>query len=100
MRVSETITDKSGHILVYLKVQPGASETALVKIHDNRIVIRIQAAPEKGKANKAIIEFLSKKLSVPRNDISIIHGLGSSFKTVQLPDSAKSRLITVLEKIR
>ena len=42
--------------------------------------IRVQAAPEKGKANKAVIRILSELLEVPRRQIELVRGAGSQIK--------------------
>jgi len=46
--------------------------------------IRISAAPEKGKANKELVEFLSDTFSVPRKSITIISGHTSPSKVLEI----------------
>ena len=49
----------------------GAEETA-----DGDVVLkaRVTAVPEKGKANKALIELVAKSLKVPKSSISVVSG--------------------------
>ncbi|OGJ43725.1 hypothetical protein A3I58_01720, partial [Candidatus Peregrinibacteria bacterium RIFCSPLOWO2_02_FULL_39_10] len=48
------------------------------------IKIRIKAAPEKGKANKELIKFLSKEFSIPKQNIEIISGKTSQLKLLKI----------------
>ena len=67
-----------------VKVVPGSSKTAIAGVLDDSLKIKIAAAPEKGKANKALIEYLSKELGVKKNDISIITGEHSPVKRIRI----------------
>jgi uncharacterized protein (TIGR00251 family) len=57
----------------------------------------VSAPPVEGKANKAIIELVSKTLSVPRSAVSIIAGAGSSQKKVLVQGRSKDELAALLE---
>ena len=46
--------------------------------------IKITAQPVENKANRALIEFLSKMLKVPKTKIEIIKGLTSKEKTISI----------------
>ncbi|MCB9988556.1 MAG: DUF167 domain-containing protein [Rhodospirillales bacterium] len=52
----------------------------------------VTTAPEKGKANKALITFLSKELNIPRSAVHIIRGETERLKTVRLPTASLSKL--------
>jgi uncharacterized protein (TIGR00251 family) len=72
---------------VYLKIKaiPGASKTEVKnKMADGTIKISVAAAPEKGKANKALIEFLAEEFGVPRDGVKIISGAGSRIKLIKV----------------
>jgi hypothetical protein len=53
--------DDNGDCLLTVWVVPGASRTAIVGDHGDTLKVRISAPPEGGKANKALVEFISKK---------------------------------------
>ncbi|MCL2284646.1 MAG: DUF167 domain-containing protein [Fibromonadales bacterium] len=72
-------------MLIQVKVIPNASKTELVKTEDG-YKARIQCAPEKGKANDALIALLSEKFGVPKSDIEITKGKTSRSKAVLLSD--------------
>ncbi len=69
-------------IVVSVKVQPNASKDRVVGEHADQIKIAVTVAPEKGKANKAVVKVLSKWLSVKSSDIQIISGETSREKKV------------------
>lgn len=64
---------------ILLRVTPGAAREGLGGIWEGpggerRLILRVTAAPEKGKANKAVIAFLAKKLGVPKSALSLVSG--------------------------
>jgi len=63
-----------------VKVVPGASRDEVAGWLGESLKIRVQAAPEKGKANKAVIRILSELLEVPRRQIELVRGAGSQNK--------------------
>jgi len=46
--------------------------------------MRVHAAPVKGKANRQIVRFLSKKLRIPRSKIQLLAGVCSNVKTIEI----------------
>ena len=76
------IREVEGGIVVSVKVQPNASKDRVVGEHAKQIKIAVTVAPEKGKANKAVIKVLSKLLGVKNTDIQIISGEKSRDKKV------------------
>ena len=69
-----------------LKVVPKASRNAIAGWLGDELKIMVTAAPEKGKANQAVIELLAKTLGVPRKSVTILAGHSSAHKTVELAD--------------
>jgi uncharacterized protein (TIGR00251 family) len=78
------IQDVEGGVVFVVKVVPGSSKTAVCGLLDGMVKIKISAAPEKGKANRCLLEFLAKKLGVKKNAVSIISGQTSPIKDVQV----------------
>lgn len=80
-------------IRICLKVNAGAKHTKIagfMQIGDRfYLKIYINAIPESGNANAALIKLLSKKFSVPQSDISIITGHSSSQKVIEIFCGAK-----------
>ena len=67
-----------------LKVVPKASRNRIVGWVGERLKIQVTAAPERGKANDAVIEVLAAALGVPRSRVRIIGGETSPMKTVEI----------------
>lgn len=58
------------------------SKINLIDFCEEFIKVKIMARAVEGKANKAIIEFLSDELKIPKSKISIVNGEKSSIKTI------------------
>ena len=61
------IKETKDGIIVNLKISPNSSKNEIIKNGDE-IKIKLTAQPIEGKANKALIEFLSKELNVKRKN--------------------------------
>jgi len=64
-----------------LKISPNASKCEIVKT-DTDIKIKLTAQPIEGKANKCLIEFLSKTFKIPKSNIEILKGETGREKTL------------------
>ena len=67
-----------------LKVVPKASRDRVVGWVGDRLKVQVTAAPERGKANEAVIEVLAAALGVPRSKVRILAGETSPLKTVEV----------------
>lgn len=68
------------HSILYIWATPGASKERLGEIvldHEQQAYLKIYtpAIAEKGLANKAIINFLGKKLGIAKSSFQIISGI-------------------------
>ncbi len=81
-------------IIVNIRISPNAKKNEIIT--DGEIVkIKITAQPIDGKANKALIEYLSKNFKIPKTSIKIIKGETSKDKTVlfETQDELKLKLL-------
>ena len=69
--------------LIEVRVQPKASSNRITVV-DGRIKVYVTAAPEKGRANKAVIEVLARELGVPKSVVSIKSGERSRTKLIEV----------------
>jgi uncharacterized protein len=69
---------------VRLRVAPGASKPGVVGRHGDGWKLRVAAAPERGRANEAVLELLADTLAVPRANVALVSGAGSRNKIVEL----------------
>ena len=81
---------------ITVRVIPNASRNEIVGWVGEELKIKVQAPPEGGRANKALIEFLSKALKLPRREATIAAGQKSRRKTLQFAhlslEELKSRI--------
>ena len=91
-------------ILIHLKVIPNSSKNQIIGVlSDGKggayLKVKVTAIPESGKANKAIIKFLSKFWKIPSSKISVNSGKTSSIKTISI-DSNSNEIIKLLSQIK
>ena len=67
-----------------LRVSPGASQARVVGRYGAGWKVRVNAPPEDGKANAAVVLLLAAELGVPARDVEILSGHASRDKTVAL----------------
>ncbi len=84
MPMDLAITDdpRRGGALLPVKVSAGAAREGVTGVHDGRLKVSVRTAPEKGKANKAVLALLAKTLGIPRRDLEITSGATSPRKTI------------------
>jgi uncharacterized protein (TIGR00251 family) len=75
---------RTGVCILSLYCQPGAKSTEVQGEHDGRLKIRLSAPPVDGKANEALIQYLSKVLQVKRADIELLSGDASRSKRIKV----------------
>ena len=78
------IQQSANSVIFSVKVVPRSSKTAVAGLLGGMLKIKLAAAPEKGKANESLVEFLADTLGVKKNSITITSGLTSPVKTIQI----------------
>jgi len=78
---------------IKVRVNPRAQRTEIYEIlPDGTYKIRIKETPIKGKANKALVKYLSKVLKIPRSRIRIVSGDKSREKLISFQEIEKEQL--------
>ena len=67
-----------------VKVTPNAGRNAISGVKDGILQVKIAAPPDKGKANKELIDFLSESLGVRKSAVTIIRGETSRNKIINI----------------
>jgi len=86
-------------MLIRLKVRvtPNARKNAVVSWTEDEIRLKIKAPAVEGKANAALIEYLSELTNVPRSKIQIKAGEKTRIKLVEIdgptPDEVRDRMM-------
>lgn len=84
-------------IVLSIRVQPGARKNSIHGVHDGALKVSVQAAPEDGKANDAIMELLKKSLGIKKNQIQMLSGQTSRDKKFLIKEL---KLEELAQKIR
>lgn len=84
-------------LLVRLHVQPRAKRCEIVGIHNSALKVKVTAPPVDDAANRAIVEYFSSLLGMPKSNIQITAGLKSRDKTIQIKGIALLSFIRALE---
>jgi uncharacterized protein (TIGR00251 family) len=84
-----------------LRVAPGGSRSTVVGRYGDAWKVRVAAAPERGRANESVVALLAATLDVKRPDVTIVGGMSSRNKTVEIVgltlDEVESRLTNAQE---
>lgn len=78
------LLDAPEGLRIRVRVRPGAGRDRLVGAHAGRLKVEVAAAPERGKANQALIRLLAMTFDVPRSAVALVAGAGSRDKTVSI----------------
>jgi len=76
-------------VIFRVKVQPGAAKNEIVGVQGDALKVKINAPPVKGKANRALIDFLAEKLGIKKSEIEILSGHISKVKKIKLAGEAE-----------
>jgi uncharacterized protein len=91
------IQQAGNSIIFSVKVVPRSSKTAVAGVLGDMLKVKLAAAPEKGKANESLVEFLADTLGVKRNAVKITSGHTSPIKTIQITGVSSE---SILDKLK
>jgi len=83
-------------LLLRVKVLPNAGRNQLAGLRGEELLVRLQAQPRKGEANRELLRFLAKSLGLPRGSLQIVSGQTSGHKLLRLPAAARGLLEPLL----
>jgi uncharacterized protein len=94
------VEDDPRGAIVRVRAHAAARRNAILGIRNGAVRVAVTAAPERGKANRAIIEVLSKALGVPKSAIELVSGEISPHKRALIvggnADAVRGALANVL----
>ena len=76
-----------------VRAQPGARRNGLGGEHDGHLKVSVTQAPEKGKANQAIVKVLCDQLSLRKSQIELLTGETASRKRFLIRGIAAVELV-------
>jgi uncharacterized protein (TIGR00251 family) len=69
-----TSSSSAGLNRLAVKVTPNAGRNEISGVKNGVLLVKIAAPPDKGKANKELIDFLSDRLGVRKSAVTIVRG--------------------------
>jgi uncharacterized protein YggU (UPF0235/DUF167 family) len=87
-----------------VRVRAGARRTGIAGEHDGALRVDVSAAPEKGKANRAVAEVLADLFGITKPSVQLLTGSTSQQKRFLLlgidQEVVQSRLYRALKQLR
>jgi hypothetical protein len=77
---------RTARVRISVIVSPGAARTELVGRHGGGWKARVAAPPERGRANKALVELLASALEVPKGSVRVVGGRRGRAKVVEVDE--------------
>ncbi len=75
----------NNEVYLRIKVYPNAGKTKIREImEDETIKIDVAAVPEKGKANKELIAYLTKEFKINKENVKILSGVKDRIKLIKI----------------
>lgn len=83
---------------VTVRVRPGAGRTAVGGSHGGALVVRVAAPAVDGRATEAALAAVASALGLRRRDVSLVTGVTSRTKVVEVPDSSSAVVTDLLAR--
>jgi len=99
---SAALTPVEGGVYITIHAQPGARREKLCGMHGDALKIAVRQAPQDGRANAAIIDFLAAELDCSRRQLELTSGHASRRKRFFVTgDAARitERLVKLLRDV-
>ena len=90
------MTDKKTTLGIHL--QPGAKRNEVAGFKDDVLYVKVTALPQKGQANRALLELLAQTLGVPKNALDILRGHTNRNKVVAIQGLTAGELKDILAR--
>ena len=85
-------------LIIKVKIVPNSSKNDII-LEDEFIKVKVTAQPIENKANKALIEFLSKNFKIPKTSIEILKGDTSKEKTLLIKTNNDSKIKEIVAQL-
>ena len=79
-----------------VQVYPNAARNEITGCIDGVLHIKIAAPPVKGKANRELVDFLSRRLGISKGSIDIIKGHTSRNKIIAVDGLSRDYILKLL----
>lgn len=93
------LVDHPRGLILPVRARAGARRNEIGGVHNGMLRVAVTAAPEKGKANRAILEMLSDALGRPKSSIELLSGETSPEKRFLIVDGDVESLNDILKRL-
>jgi uncharacterized protein (TIGR00251 family) len=94
----EWMNETSEGLTLAVRAVPRAAKNEIQGVYDEALKIRLITPPVDGKANQALIRFLSKALHLSKSQIRILRGETSRNKILRITGISKEELTRIIER--
>lgn len=91
------LQSRSGGVTIDVKVTPKSSRESIGPERDGRLVVKVSAPPEDGKANAAVCKLIAKQLGLAKSRVTVDTGETSRSKRLFAQDIAIDEVAKLLE---
>jgi uncharacterized protein (TIGR00251 family) len=95
---ADPVRETHDAVLLKVKVICRSARNEISGVRNGELVVRIKAVPERGKANRELVAFLAKELSIPKASIRIQSGKSAQHKLLCFPVQARDALESILPR--
>jgi hypothetical protein len=88
-----------GGVILPVQAQAGARRNGILGVRNGMLRVAVTAAPEKGKANEAIMKVLGQALGVAKSSIELVCGATSAKKQFLIVGQAEDVVRSAIEHI-
>ena len=78
------ISDRAGAVRFSVHVRPRSSRSTIVGVRDGSLDVALTAPPAEGAANSELRKLLARVFEVSRRDVTIIVGVASRSKLIEI----------------
>jgi uncharacterized protein (TIGR00251 family) len=99
MAFEDAVRPASDGAVIDVEASPGAKETRVPAGYNpwrKRILVRLRAPPEKGRANVELINEMARLLNVPAARIEIASGAADDKKSIKIKGMAREDVVRAL----
>ncbi|MBI1807713.1 MAG: DUF167 domain-containing protein [Ignavibacteria bacterium] len=69
---------------ISVRVKTNARKNEVTRLEENKFFVSVAVPPVEGKANEKVIELLAEYFGKPKRALTIVHGLSSRDKVVEV----------------
>jgi hypothetical protein len=97
----DAVTGDGDGVILALEVSPGSGKTGFITGYDpwrKSIRCAVRSPPERGKANREVIDFLATALGVTVSSVSILSGATQPRKRVRVGGIPRAAVLQALRR--